>query len=399
MPPDHPTSHLEILLGELPVGTLRVAEVDYLEFTFHEAYLGMADRPILGQYFEDDLRAPYRRRFRLPFFSNLLPEGRLRALLHATHGLRDIDDVRLLALLGDDLPGAVRALPAGDLDHAFAPLEERSDEPEDRIKFSLAGVQLKFSMLRAGRAWTLPARGLGGDWIVKLPDATYDQVPENEFAMLRWAREAGIEVPEHDLVQVKALDGLPPEASEIPGWALAVKRFDRGPGLRIHIEDFAQVFDLYADQKYRGVNFEQLASIIVRATGDIEEFLRRLVFHVVIGNADAHLKNWSLIYPDGMAARLSPAYDLVSTVQYLPNDGLALNLARSKDFGAVSLESFRRLARKLDLDVEQAERLVRSAVTRIREAWDEVGPDLPLPQTFRARLLEHQARVPLLREV
>lgn len=399
MPPERPTSHLEIYLAELPVGTLRVEGTDYLEFTFHDAYLGMADRPTLGQYFEDDLRAPYRRRFRLPFFSNLLPEGRLRALLHATHGLRDIDDVRLLALLGEDLPGAVRAVPGGDLDHAFTQLEEAPDDLEDRLKFSLAGVQLKFSMLRQGRGWTLPTRGLGGDWIVKLPDATYDQVPENEFSMLRWARAAGIVVPDHDLVKVAALDGLPPEAADIPGRALAVKRFDRGLERRIHIEDFAQVFDHYADQKYKGVNFEQLASIVVEVTCDIEEFLSRLVFHVVIGNADAHLKNWSLLYPDGIAAKLSPAYDMVSTVQYLPKDGLALKLARSKDFGAVSVESFRRLARRVNLEGDKVEDHVRSAVTRIREAWQEVEADLPLPQSFRTRLREHQARVPLLREL
>ena len=54
------------------------------------------------------------------------------------------------------------------------------------------------------------------------------------------------------------------------------------------------------------------------------EFLRRFVFNALIGNADMHLKNWSLIYPDRRAAMLAPAYDFVSTIAYLPDDRLAL---------------------------------------------------------------------------
>lgn len=254
-------------------------------------------------------------------------------------------------------------------------------------------------MLREGKGLTLPARGRGGDWIVKLPDPHYQHVPENEFSTLTWARAAGIEVPEHELVSVGDLSGLPAEAAGLPGQALAVKRFDRHAGARVHIEDFAQVFDLYAEDKYENVNVEMLAAAIADITGDVREFIDRLVFSVAIGNADAHLKNWSLIYPDGVTARLAPAYDLVSTVQCLPGDELALNLARSKDFGKVSLDSFRRLARKLGRDEAELVAQVESAVERIREAWPGVESDLPLPSTFKDRLAEHQARVPLLGEV
>jgi serine/threonine-protein kinase HipA len=396
---EDPSSVLEIHLGEVHVGTLRVVEIDHLEFFFNESYLALAVRPVLGQHFEDDPRVRYRRRLRLPFFSNLLPEGRLRELLCSTHGLRRIDDVRLLALLGEDLPGAVRAMPQGALDHAVDDAGVIATDDRSALRFSLAGVQLKFSMLRQGKGLTLPAQGRGGDWIVKLPDPRFALVPENEYSMLKWARAAGIEVPVHELVLVSALEGLPDEAAGLPGRALAVERFDRQDGKRVHIEDFAQVLDVYADHKYEGVNFEQIASVISRVTGDVEEFVRRLVFNVFIGNADAHLKNWSLLYPDGITARLSPAYDLVSTIQYLPDDRLALNLARSKDFDKVSLESFARLARKAGLDEEATLAGVEAAVTRIRNAWQEVQADLPIPNSFKTRLTEHQARVPLLRQV
>jgi serine/threonine-protein kinase HipA len=395
MTPREPAaSTLDIYLGDVLAGTLDVVEGDQLDFSFDESYPALPVRPVLGQHFEDDLRARYRRRMPLPFFSNLLPEGRLRDLVCSTHRVRRQDDVRLLAVLGEDLPGAVRAVPRGALEHDTEDVRPASPG----LRFSLAGVQLKFSMRREGEGLTVPVRGRG-DWIVKLPDPRYEQVPENEFSMLTWARAAGIDVPDHELVSVGDLTGLPAEASAVPGLALAVKRFDREPDRRIHIEDFAQVFDLYAEDKYEHVTFEMLAAAIGDITGDVREFIDRLVFSVVIGNADAHLKNWSLRYSDGITANLAPAYDLVSTVQYLPGDQLALNLARSKDFGSVSLESFRRLARKIGRDEADIAAQVESAVARIRDAWPRVESDLPLPGTFKHKLAEHQARVPLLGEV
>ena len=110
-------------------------------------------------------------------------------------------------------------------------------------KFSLAGVGLKFSMLRQGSRLTLPASGRGGDWIVKLPDPKHDHVPVNEFAVMSLAARVGVDVPEVSLASRDELPDLPPRA-----WptredvAFLIKRFDRGDqGRLIHIEDFAQI--------------------------------------------------------------------------------------------------------------------------------------------------------------
>ncbi|MGQ0778449.1 MAG: HipA domain-containing protein [Pseudonocardiales bacterium] len=134
---------------------------------------------------------------------------------------------------------------------------------------------------------------------------------------------AGITAPPVRLVHRDELDGLPPNVwPSREEWAYAVRRFDRTDDREpVHIEDLAQVRNVYPDYKYRG-NYETVAALVYRGRdiAALREFARRLAFTVLISNGDAHLKNWSLIYPDGRIPRLAPAYDLVSTAFYLGND-------------------------------------------------------------------------------
>jgi serine/threonine-protein kinase HipA len=82
------------------------------------------------------------------------------------------------------------------------------------------------------------------------------------------------------------------------------------------------------------------------AHADVEEFISRLVFNVLIGNADMHLKNWSLIYPDRRRAALAPACDCVSTIAYIDDANAALEFTRSKRFDELTVEELSRLADK-----------------------------------------------------
>ncbi|HLL00195.1 MAG TPA: type II toxin-antitoxin system HipA family toxin [Myxococcaceae bacterium] len=395
---------LEVRLGGVHVGTLTLLADEVSEFVISEEYRQRYPRPVLGQFFEDDLTRRHTSRMRLPpFFANLLPEGPLRELIAEREGIHKQREFFLIARLGEDLPGAVVVTPSTVLSWDVAePLEATgaSTEPLEPLRFSLAGVQLKFSMLRKDRGMTLPMGGKGGDWIVKLPDNRYDRVPENEFSMMSWARAAGLQVPESLLVRVADLEGLPEGISLREEVAYAVRRFDRPePGRRIHMEDMAQVLGLYSDEKYKKYNYETVAKIIlnVAGVGALREFLRRLVFIIAIGNGDAHHKNWSLLYPDGVRADLSPAYDLVSTIQYIPNDTIALNLARSKKFGEITLASFERLARKLELGTQDVLPIVRAAVQATLQSWSSIRADLPIPEEFKRRIEEHWKKVPLLR--
>ena len=250
-------SILEVLLYGEPIGTLTRVAGDRNFFAFNEAYIENAARPVLGLAFKDqfgelitDHRTTQTRL--LPFFSNLLPEGRLRDYLAERAGVNPEREFFLLWVLGRDLPGAVTVRPAdGEAwppDAGKALSEEEQAAREARaMRFSLAGVQLKFSALTdATGGLTIPASGMGGSWIIKLPSEKFDGVPENEFSMMTLARLVGMNVPAVELVDTAAIDGLPREVAGLSGQSLAIERFDRlSDGGAVHIEDFAQIFGIY----------------------------------------------------------------------------------------------------------------------------------------------------------
>lgn len=394
---------LGIYLNEVVVGRLTLDDGGLCSFNFHESYRHMSLRPVLGQQFEDDLRKRYNARSRLPrWFSNLLPEGALRQLVERDLGNQEFE---LLAKLGQDLPGAVRVEETASLEADAVVLnfvedgDSESMVEDDAWHFSLAGVQLKFSAMRSDRGMTVPVSGLGGDWIVKLPHPHFPKVPENEHATMLWAKASGIDIPDIELIDLHDISGLP--LTDIPlqeTLAFAIRRFDRqSSGERIHMEDFAQILDLYPEQKYAKYNYETIARLTLALTGDIglQELIRRYVFMLASGNGDAHHKNWTLLYPDGLHAVLSPAYDLVSVIQYIPGDTLSLNLGRSKSWTDMSLDTFKRLARKIDFDEDQVVQWVNSAVESTREAWFNLDSHFGYDLQAREKIGQHLASMPL----
>ena len=384
--------HYGVWLYSDRIGTLS-QRGDYTWFAFSATYLANPNRSVLGLTFEQDLRAPRASALRLPpWFSNLLPEGQLRQWIADDRRVAVDREMELLAQVGHDLPGAVRVLaedeaPSDALgwDASTSPAEPYGGADEDDRaggwRFSLAGVGLKFSMLRQGDRLTLPAFGEGGDWIVKLPDPLHFDVPRNEHAMMSLAQAAGIDVPEHALVHRNNLDKLPdrvwPNAEE---YAYAVRRFDRTEGRRlVHIEDFAQIRNVYPYNagKYRG-NFETLAALTYRARDlqSLREFARRMAFNVLISNGDAHLKNWSLIYRNPRIPTLSPVYDLVSTSVYQAvndTDDLGLKFGGTRRFDRVTLDTFARLQKRLDASAADLSGCVEETVERVLSGWLNVA--------------------------
>ena len=119
------------------------------------------------------------------------------------------------------------------------------------------------------------------------------------------------------------------------------------------------------------------------------------MFNVLIGNADAHLKNWSLVYPDGRAPRLSPAYDLVGTVPYIGDDRLALSLGDTKEFSEVDIERFRRFAERAGLPVRLVLQTVQETAATVRDLWPAHEPLRALPDPVRMAIGSHMRTVPL----
>jgi len=392
------TPPLAVYLGKQCIGTLTLHLGDSSFFTFEESYLNMPKRPTLSQSFlaasgEVVLVAKSTRVKLPPFFSNLLPEGHLRDYLAKRGGVNPAREFMLLALLGDDLPGAVIVKPLKDSSTGESTPEYPNSLTDVKpFHFSLAGIQLKFSAIVKGNGLTIPADGVGGNWIIKLPAQNFSHVPQNEWAMLHLASAVGIPVPETRLIKLDHISGLPDLGIFRDTQALAVKRFDRGErGKRIHIEDFAQVYNLFPEDKYGKVSYDNIANMVWVLTGEVglTDFIRRLTFTILIGNGDMHLKNWSFIYRDGCTPELTPAYDFVSTIPYIPSDNLALKLSGMKEFRLITMEHFKKLAIKAEVPTHLVLKTVQSTVETTLDIWKTTKKNYDLQSDIINRIEKH----------
>ena len=397
-------SYLEVFIGDLKIGEITLLTNERSLFIFDDNYLNLSDKPILSQSFFDksgEIIAQTKIiQTKLPsFFSNLLPEGYLRQYLAEQGGIKQQSEFKLIELLGEDLPGSVIVKPGHYIDTDIKQESKDLSRDDQVYRFSLAGIQLKFSaIVQSSGGLTIPASGLGGDWIVKLPAQNFTSVPENEFSMLRLAKEVGIDTPEINLIDLDKVSGLPELGILGGNKALAVKRFDREDGKRIHIEDFAQVYSVFPKDKYDKVNYGNIANMVWTLTGQegLVDFIKRLVFNIIIGNGDMHLKNWSFIYPDGKTPQLAPAYDFVSTIVYIPNDKLALNLAGEKDMYKISLTSFSKLAKKAQLPEYLVVNTAKEMATSVLEVWNKNKYNYPLSDSIIIGIDRHISKLKFL---
>ena len=436
-------SVLDVRLYDRPIGTLTHVEGERTLFAFNEAYVADQNRPVLGLGFKDklgELIADFRptRTKLLPFFSNLLPEGHLRTYLAERADVNPVREFFLLWALGDDTPGATTIRSA---DGEAWPPDAYGDAEDDRendrrktaLRFSLAGIQLKFSAVNeATGGLSIPAKGVGGSWIVKLPSSQFAGVPENEFSMMTLARLVGMDVPAIELVDVDGIGNLPDGIGAPAGQALAIERFDRLPGggsfaqvFGVYpenkykkanyrniasviakesddadiadIEDFAQVFGVYPENKYKKANYRNIASVIAKESddADIAEFIRRLTFNTLIGNTDMHLKNWSMIYHDHRQAALAPAYDFVSTIAYIPDSTAALNFSRTKRFDEFSMDELAHLAAGALLPEKFVLDTARETVALFYQHWHAEKTNLPLAADVIKTIEDHLKTIPI----
>ena len=399
---------LNISLHDEKIGTLTLLPNEQSIFTFEDAYVNDAKRATLSLSFENKQGnfEPAVKSSRIqipPFFSNLLPEGPLRDYLADRAGVNAKREFFLLWALGEDLPGAVTA----SADSDWLPSASNEEQPSftpDFMRFSLAGVQLKFSgMMQPQGGLAIPVKGIGGSWIIKLPSPQYDAVPENEFAMMTLASKMGMDVPEVQLVPLDKISGLPENLGELKGReALAVKRFDRtDDGGKVHMEDFAQIFSIYPDHKYEKANYKNIAEVIATRIGTegIAEYIRRLVFCTLIGNADMHLKNWSVIYPGKREPKLAPAYDLLSTIPYIADKTMALRFVKTKNMADLSLELLTYMSSKAMLPKHLVLKTAKETVAQFRDAWNSEIKHLPISQSTADIILKNAERIRLWKEV
>lgn len=187
--------------------------------------------------------------------------------------------------------------------------------------------------------------GLWGGFILKPPTINYPHLPEVEDLTMHLARIAKIKVVPHSLI---------PLASG--NLAYITKRIDRVRNGKLHMEDMCQLTKRLTEDKYRG-SYEQIAKAILKFSStpglDLVNFFELLVFSFLTGNADMHLKNFSLIQQSGLGMVLSPAYDLVATALVNPADDeeMALTLNGKKE--KIKKSDFISIFNTVNLDPKQ----------------------------------------------
>ncbi len=351
------------------------------------------------------------------FFHGLLPEGTNRRTLEAELGVAAGDDFGLLTALGRDCAGAVVLLPAGSpaptavwdptavdqawVDDAVAHIDERPLGVDTAVRVSLAGAQQKLLLVRhPDGGWARPTNGTPSTHILKPQDMRFPAYAAAEVFCLALARRQGLS----DVDAWEEHFGSRPVA--------VVARYDRRSGpdgtvTRIHQEDAAQAraLDLSARPaaKYetRGGPSLRAVADLLDTFGSQQDRLRLLALttlNVVVGNADAHAKNLSLLHPDASTVTLAPAYDITPTTFYrgIPTpdgpkdltDELGMFINGRRSIHKVTADDLITEGTRWGIFERQARATVLSTIKEIGDALSDAAHESGVPEQLVAFVAE-----------
>jgi serine/threonine-protein kinase HipA len=334
------------------------------------------------------------------FLDGLLPEGDARRLIAEDLSLRADDTFGLARALGRDCAGALVIQP--DDEDAPPPATTLTAEPlsqddlarlvedlrsaplgvDQRVRISLAGVQEKLLLTRLPDGkWGRPVDGTPSTHILKPEIRDYPHSVENEAFCMRVARNLGMAVADVEAITVNGRQ------------LIVVSRYDRvvaptGSVERIHQEDFCQATGTMPANKYEedaGPSLRRLAGILNEADPDsLDALLRAVTVNVVIGNGDAHAKNFSLLHDRTGGVRLAPLYDLLSTLMY-GDDRLAMQIDDVHRTNRVTLDRLLNETATWGLSRTRAAAVVTDLLARLPAAVESAARDTPgLPEEVLA---------------
>jgi serine/threonine-protein kinase HipA len=236
-----------------------------------------------------------------------------------------------------------------------------------RSQMAVTGVQPKISLgLSPGTGKNEPKRftivGLWGGYILKPPTQQYKQLPEVEDLTMHLADIAKIRVVPHTLIRLQS-----------GNLAYLTKRIDRDKKNKLHMEDMCQITERLTEDKYHG-SYEQVAKAILKHSAnpglDVINFFEQVLFSFLTGNADMHLKNFSLIHMPGIGNILSPAYDMVATALVNPADDEDMALTLNGRKKKITRKDFITAFTSLNLDIKQQENIFKK-MEKAKDKWME----------------------------
>jgi serine/threonine-protein kinase HipA len=382
-------AELEVRLFGRLAGHLRVDRARELSFGYAEQWADEELPPISQSL---PVRSePYDDRLVRAFFGNLLPEGGVRDIVASRLGVSPDDDFGLLAEIGWDCAGAITVAAADDdrrrhepgvewleeaeLERAIADLPRNPLQfaPDEEIRLSLAGAQDKMAVVVEGNRIGLPVGDMPSTHILKAAIQRFEATPTNEAFCLALAARLGLETPEATVRRFGAQE------------VLLIRRYDRreqgGRIEREHQEDFCQALGSPARAKYEehgGPGVADIVAALRLATDDpaleVLRFLDAVFFNLIIGNHDAHAKNFSLLYSRSRPfARLAPLYDLLSTVIYGVGRSLPMRIGGEHSPERIGATAIRQLGATAGLGPALLRDRVRRLAGRAPNAADEVA--------------------------
>ncbi len=318
-----------------------------------------------------------------PFFGGLLPEADNRRLASRLLHVSEQNDFALLEYIGGECAGAVSLLPAGmqldqgerlrqlteqQLAQALAELPQRPLlVGTDGLRLSLAGAQDKLAVRLEGDDFHLPLGFAASTHIIKPAIAGYEGLVFNESFCLMLATASALPAARCRIGNAGGIDYL------------LVERFDRtrtedGRVRRIHQEDFCQALGVRADRKYQsegGPGLKQCFALLRQASSapvlDLPALLDAVAFNLIIGNHDAHGKNFTLLRQLGHV-RFAPLYDLICTATFPTlSSHMAMRIGRETSSMRVSAADLKRMAKDVGLAPSLAIERVRHLVATVRE--------------------------------
>jgi len=246
-------------------------------------------------------------------------------------------------------------------------------------QIAVTGVQPKISLhLNNEKKRIEPHRftivGLWGGYILKPPSVRYPEIVEVESLTMHLANLSKIKVVPHALIRLKSGQ-----------LAYITKRIDRINGKKLHMEDMCQLTDRMAENKYQA-SYEQIAKAIYKHSSmpglDVVNFYEQVLFSFLTGNADMHLKNFSLIYGENNKPVLSPGYDMLSTAIVNPADEEELALTLNGKKKKIRRNDFITAFTTSKLDTKQQENIFRK-MKNAREKWVEMIDSSFLSEEFK----------------
>lgn len=367
------------------VGALRLDQHGDLGFVYDQTWLDDPARPPISQSLSKRAEVFNRRETR-PFFAGLLPEEAQREAIARNLGISAANDFRLLEALGGDVAGALTLLPEGETppaeleisaanplsdDELVEILDTLPKRPmlagRDGLRLSLAGAQQKLPVVLVNGRIALPQPGQPTTHILKPPIARFPGTTENEAFAMRLAAAVGSKVA---AVEPRSVAGR--------GFLL-VERYDReietdGRIRRLHQEDFCQALGIPPENKYAsegGPIFKDCFDLVRRActapAPSVLALLDAAIFNVILGNADAHGKNFSLLYANGTVS-LTPLYDLLCTTAYPElSEKFAMRIAKRATLEEFRPDTWEKFAESVGVGAPYTRRRVRELAKSMTE--------------------------------